>query len=187
MHDYKPPSHTYHPSCSFSPKIPNNQTSAKKGPAQTAFWKSAWRFHYPCWSYDAALVFEGDSVLCKSTPGQSEVTGSGAYSYVTYLPIWHVCMSKLPWLLKISVLFPLKAHLPVIRMYILIKISKSLEVSQFPLMMNGMSLNARWKTWTTVPVFWTCCWHTILPEGSMDLWMLSFHENQPCVHTEKHH
>lgn len=68
--DYKPLSYTYHPSCS-SPKIHNNQTSAKKALAQTALWNNVWRFHYPCWSYkDGALVFEGDNVLGKSTLGQ---------------------------------------------------------------------------------------------------------------------
>lgn len=145
-----------------------------------------WRFHCPCWSYmEDALTSEGDSVPCKSAPGESKVMGSGAYSYVTYISIWHICASKLPWLLKISILFFLNAYLPVTRMYILIKISKSLEVSQFPLTMNGMSPNAHWKAKLLCPIFEKCCSHTIVPEARMELWTLSFPKKQPCVHTDR--
>lgn len=34
------------------------------------------------------------------------------------------------------------------------------------------------------PIFWMCCSHTILPEASMDMWMLSFPENS-LVYTQK--
>lgn len=86
-----------------------------------------------CGSYPGVW---GDLVLWKC-PRADRGNSRGALPCVTYLCLWHVCMSKLPWLLNISLLFPLKVHLPVIRTYMLIKISKLPEISLSRLMMNG--------------------------------------------------
>lgn len=149
IHNYKPASYTYHPFCSFSPKIPNNQHLSKDNPCSDSISKQCQRVSLPMLILCGRCpsVREGQCTVQKCPRAEQGDRQQRIFLY--YISICLTCLYvKAAMTLKISKLFPLKAHLPVIRMYNLIKISNSPEVLQFPLTMNGMSPNVHWKTWT---------------------------------------